>query len=196
MSAFLAMMFAGLNLMAPIAGVKVVSLWGLTFTAGSPLVALSFGFLDILNNSGGGEAARGAVAAALAVRAVFYLAVIPLILILPARIPVPGLDSILSQSIRLFAAGWVSLWAGAMAVNTPLFSTLRDRWSGRWFFLRYLLTSIPTLLAGSLVYVVLGFWGTPTDLPALFLGTVVARLLIGALISPLVWAGKVAIEHG
>lgn len=188
--AFLITMFVTLNLLAPIASNKVIDL-GITFAAGSMLIGISYGVLDILNDWRGKPAARMTVETALVVRAIFFLAVVPLILLLPAKTQTDGFESFMVQSARLFFAGWMSLLVGGYLVNTPVFSWLRDKWQGRHFVARYLVTVLPTVVAGNIVYGILGFWGNPkVDVLALIVGTTVARLLIGVAITPFVALGR------
>lgn len=187
-------MFVALNLIAPIASNKVVDL-GITFAAGSLLIGVAYGFLDIINDWKGKAVAKATVDTALIVRAVFFLIVIPLLIVLPAAKEAPGFADFLTNSFRLFVAGWVSLLVGARMVNTPIFSRLRDRFRGRWFALRYLTTSLPTIVAGSVVYGVLGFAGTKVDLMALIVGTAIARILIGVAITPLVALGRAGVRR-
>ena len=188
-------MFVALNLMAPIASNKVIDL-GITFAAGSMLIAISYGLLDIINDWKGKAAARMTVETALIVRATFFLVVIPLIVFLPESTATPGFDSFMVKSARLFAAGWASLLVGGWYVNTSLFSWLKAKMSGRHFTLRYLTTTGPTVAAGAIVYGVLGFVGDPkVDLLSIIVGTAIARIVIGAAITPLVALGRAGVRR-
>jgi uncharacterized integral membrane protein (TIGR00697 family) len=187
-------MFVALNLMAPIASNKVVDV-GITFAAGSLLIGISYGLLDILNDWRGKVAARVTVETALIVRAAFFLLVIPLLFVLPSKHVSEGFDAFLGSSARLFFAGWVSLLVGGWLVNTPFFSWLREKWSGRHFAVRYLTTSLPTIVSASVVYGILGFYGTPVDVFALIWGTIVARILIGVAITPFVALGRAGVRR-
>jgi uncharacterized integral membrane protein (TIGR00697 family) len=184
----LAALFVTLNLIAPIASTKVSVLLGVTFATGSILVGVSYGFLDIINDWKGKDAAKETVLTALIVRTVFFLVVMPLVFALPTKAAPDGFDLFLGQSFRLFFAGLVSLWVSAWYVNTPLFSDLKERMQGRWFVLRYLVVSFPTFFVSTLVYIGIGFWGLPVDLAALVWGTMVARSVVAVLVSPIVWA--------
>lgn len=183
---YLAAMFVALNLMAPIASTKVAIIAGVTFAAGSLLVGVSYGLLDVINDWKGKKEARQTAWAALWVRATFFLIVIPVLMLLPAKNVAPGFDEFLTTSFRLFVAGWVSLWAGAILVNTPIFSELKRKMNGKNFVLRYLVTSFPTILTGAIVYSILGFYGTKVDVWALIWGTTVARVLISIVLAPVV----------
>jgi uncharacterized PurR-regulated membrane protein YhhQ (DUF165 family) len=156
---------------------------------------VSYGLLDIVNDWKGRQVARMTVESALIARVVFFVVVVPVLLLLPSAKPAPGFDALMGQSVRLFAAGWVSLFAGGWLVNTPFFSWLRERYKGRWFVLRYLTTSLPTIVVGSIVYGVLGFWGTGVDVFALIWGTAVARVAIAAVIVPAVWVVRVWVRR-
>jgi len=192
---FLMAMFVTLNLMAPIASNKVAIVFGVTFAVGSLLVGISYGLLDVVNDWKGKATARQTVVVALAVRAVFFLVVLPIVFLLPTSHATEGFDAFLGMSARLFFAGWVSLWLGGLYVNTPLFSNLRERFKGRWFILRYLVTSFPTILVGSIVYGILGFYGTKVDVFALIWGTVVARVLISIVLVPVVALVRIGVRH-
>ena len=178
--------FVALNMLAPIASNKVIDL-GITFAAGSMLIGISYGILDIINDWKGKAVARWTVESALIVRAAFFLIVVPLILFLPAKTQTEGFDLFMVQSARLFFAGWMSLLVGGWFVNTPIFSWLKERMQGRNFTLRYLTTILPTIVAGNIVYGVLGFYGNPNvDLLSIIFGTTVARIVIGGSITPFV----------
>ena len=194
-AALLMALFVSLNLMAPIASNKVVDLGFIIFTAGSLLIAISYGALDILNDWKGRRAARVTVETALIVRAAFFLVIVPLLIFLPAKSVTPGFDAFLATSARLFVAGWFSLLVGGWFVNTPIFSWLRVKMHGRNFILRYLATSFPTIIAGNVVYITLGFYGTPVDIPALILGTTVARVVLGVIITPFVALGRYGVRQ-
>lgn len=186
-------LFVTLNVMAPIAANKIVDV-GIIFTAGSVLLGLAYGVLDVINDWRGRAAARDTLAAALWVRFLFFAVVIPMLLLLPGHAPA-GYEAMLGNSARLFVAGWVSLLVGGWFVNTPTFSWLRARTRGRWFVLRYLTTSLPTIVIGTIFYAVLGFAGTQVDVAALIFGTTVARIAIGVVITPLVAALRAGIRY-
>jgi uncharacterized integral membrane protein (TIGR00697 family) len=186
--------FVSLNMLAPIASNKVIDL-GITFAAGSMLIGISYGILDIINDWKGKAAARWTVESALIVRAAFFLVVVPLIMFLPEKTATDNFDAFMVQSARLFFAGWASLLVGGWFVNTPLFSTLRDRMQGKHFALRYLATIFPTIIAGNIVYGILGFWGNPNvDLISIIIGTTVARIVIGVVITPFVALGRAGVR--
>jgi uncharacterized integral membrane protein (TIGR00697 family) len=192
---FLVTMFVTLNLIAPIASNKVIDL-GITFAAGSMLIGISYGILDIINDWQGKAAAKATIDTALVVRALFFVVVVPLIMLLPAKTQTEGFDAFMAQSARLFFAGWLSLLVGGRMVNTPFFSWLRERTQCRHFALRYLTTSFPTIVAGSIVYGIVGFWGVPkVDVFSLIWGTVVARILIGVAITPLVALARAGVRR-
>jgi uncharacterized integral membrane protein (TIGR00697 family) len=192
---FMVTMFVTLNLMAPIMSNKVID-FGITFAAGSMLIGISYGILDIINDWQGKAAAQATVDTALIVRLVFFLTVVPLVFMLPAAKETDGFQTFLAQSSRLFFAGWASLLVGGRLVNTPLFSALRERMQGRNFALRYLVTIFPTIVAGNIVYGVLGFYGVEgVDVMALIVGTTIARILIGVAITPLVALGRAGVRR-
>jgi uncharacterized integral membrane protein (TIGR00697 family) len=192
---FMVTMFVTLNLMAPIMSNKVIDL-GIIFAAGSLLVGVSYGILDIINDWRGKRTAQATIDTALAVRLAFFLVVVPAIFLLPAAKETEGFQSFLAQSARLFVAGWLSLLVGGRMVNTPVFSWLRAKTHGRHFALRYLTTSFPTIVAGSIVYGIVGFWGTQNvDVFALIWGTVVARILIGVAITPFVALARAGVRR-
>jgi uncharacterized integral membrane protein (TIGR00697 family) len=187
--------FVALNLMAPIASNKVIDL-GITFAAGSMLIGISYGILDIINDWRGKAAARWTIESALIIRLVFFLVVIPLVLVLPEKSAPEGFSDFLVKSTRLFVAGWASLFVGGWIVNTSLFTALKEKMRGRNFTLRYLTTIFPTIVAGNIVYGVLGFAGDPkVDLLAIIAGTTVARILIGVAITPVVALGRAGVRR-
>jgi len=188
-------LFVALNLFAPIASNKVINI-GIIFAAGSLLIGISYGFLDVINDWKGKDAARMTVETALIVRALFFLVVIPVIFLLPEKTSTAGFDAFLGQSARLFVAGWASLFVGGWLVNTPIFSYLKEKMDGKNFTLRYLTTIFPTIVAGNIVYGVLGFAGNQNvDLLSIIVGTTIARIVIGIAITPLVALVRVGVRR-
>ncbi len=192
---FLVAMFAALYVTSPFLGSKIVVVAGMTFPAGAPLVAVSIGFLDILNDWKGRQAARDAVTVTLAVRIAIGLVVVPIILALPAKSVPPGYDAIVGFSIRLVFAGLCSIFVSSWVVNTTLFSWLRERMKGRYFALRYLVVSVPTILTSIAVTNIVGFWGTDQNVWGLISGSFVQRIVIGVAIVPFVWLGRTLLRR-
>lgn len=187
--------FVALNMLAPIASNKVIDL-GITFAAGSMLIGISYGILDIINDWKGKAVARWTVESALIVRAAFFLVIVPLIIFLPEKTATDNFDAFMVQSARLFFAGWASLFVGGWMVNTPLFSWLREKMQGKHFTVRYLTTILPTIVAGNIVYGILGFYGNPNvDLLSIIFGTTIARILIGVVITPFVALGRAGVRR-
>lgn len=180
-------MFVGLHLLAPIMSNKILLVGGLTFTSGAMLIGLSYAVLDIINDWQGKGAARQTVLAALIVRSLFFVVIVPVIILLPASRQTEGFEDFMTSSVRLFGAGLASLFVSSWIVSIPVFTWLRERTKGRWFAIRYLTTNFPVILTATVVYVTLGFWGTDVDLGRLYFGQTVARIVLGVLIVPIVW---------
>lgn len=181
-------MFVGLHLFAPITSNKILLVAGLTFTSGALLIGASYAVLDILNDWQGREVARQTVKAALIVRTVFFVVVVPVIILLPAAREVEGFEDFMTSSVRLFAAGLASLFVSSYLISIPVFTWLRERMQGRWFALRYLTTNLPVIVSATVVYVTLGFaFVEDVDLGRLYFGQTVARIIFGAAIVPIVW---------
>lgn len=180
-------MFIGLHLFAPIMSNKILLVGGLTFTSGALLIGISYAVLDIINDWRGRDTARQTVMAALIVRTLFFVVIVPLIIFLPAARETEGFTDFMTSSVRLFAAGLASLFVSSYLISIPLFTWLKKRMEGKWFALRYLTTNLPVIVSATVVYVTLGFWGTDVDLQRLYFGQTVARIIFGVLVVPIVW---------
>jgi uncharacterized integral membrane protein (TIGR00697 family) len=180
-------MFVGLHLFAPITSNKILLVFGLTFTSGALLIGFSYAVLDIINDWQGKPVARQTVMAALIVRTLFFVVIVPLIIFLPASREVEGFTDFMTSSVRLFAAGLASLFVSSYLISIPVFTWLKAKTEGKWFALRYLATNFPVIVSATVVYVTLGFWGTDVDLGRLYFGQTVARIIFGVLAVPVVW---------
>lgn len=180
----LASLFVVLNVLAPIASTKISVLGGLSFATGSLLIGMAYICLDVVNELDGRKVARAVVVDALVVRILVFALVVPLVVLLPTKSEPDGFDAWLGGSVRLFIAGWISLYVSAWWVNTILFTRWRDRWKGRWFVARVIGVSLPTYLVSTIVYVLVGWLGTPTDLFSLIVGTVVVRMVVSLVGAP------------
>ena len=193
----LASLYVGLNLIAPIASTKISVIAGVTFATGSLLIGLSLGLLDVINDWKDKATARRVVLSTVAVRALFAFVLLPLVIALPASKMPEGFDAFLGQSTRLAFAGLVSLFIPMWYVNTPAFSWLKARMEGRWFVLRYLVISFPTFFTSNLIYGLLGFsFIAGVDLWAVIFGTLLMRMAVAVVISPVVWLVRWVVRDG
>lgn len=185
----LATLYVGLNLLAPIASTKVSVIAGVTFATGSMLIGISLGLLDVINDWKDKATARRVVMSAVIVRTVFFVLIIPLVLLMPTQKAPDGFEGFLGQSARLFFAGLVSLFVAMWYVNTPAFSWLKAQMEGRWFVLRYLVVAFPTFFVSNAVYGLIGFsFIEGVDLWAIVFGTLLMRMAVAVAVAPPVWA--------
>jgi uncharacterized integral membrane protein (TIGR00697 family) len=178
-----------LNVMTSVVSTKVARVGGFTFATGVILSQFSYGILDVINDWRGKADARGVVMVAIVVRALFFFAIVPLALVLPAAVVPPGYDAILGGSVQLAIASILAMFFGSWLVNVALFSWLRDRMKGRWFIARYCVTTLPAFVVGSTVTAVVGYWGVAgVDVISVAFGTTVARIGIAVVLIPVVSA--------
>lgn len=193
----LAGLYIGLNLIAPIASTKIGVIAGVTFATGSLLIGLSLGVLDVINDWKDKNTARSVILSAVVARAIFAFAIIPLLIAVPTAKAPDGFEAFLGQSSRLAFAGLASLFVSMWYVNTPAFSWLKVKTSSRWFVLRYMSVSFPTLFTSNLVYGILGFTFIPgVDPVAVIFGTLAVRVGLAVAISPVVWAIRRLVGNG
>jgi uncharacterized integral membrane protein (TIGR00697 family) len=180
--------YIALNLMVSIVSIKVAVVFGVTFAAGVLLSQLSYGLLDVMNDWRGKTEARAMVTSAIIIRALFYFVVMPIIFFLPTSISNENYDKLLGGSMQLAVAGMLSLFISSWLINVSLFSWLREKTKGRWFILRYCVTTLPAFVVSSTIIAFVGYWGVPgVDLLKVAFGTTVARMVIAVLYIPVVF---------
>jgi uncharacterized integral membrane protein (TIGR00697 family) len=188
--------FIGLHLFAPIMSNKILLVAGLTFTSGALLIGASYAVLDIINDWQGRGVARATVLSALIVRTLFFVVVVPVVIILPAARETEGFTDFMTSSVRLFLAGLASLFVSSYLISIPVFTWLKAKMEGRWFALRYLTTNFPVIVSATVVYVTLGFaFVEDVDLGRLYFGQTVARIIFGIAIVPIVWAVRASLRR-
>ncbi len=180
-------LYVTLFVLAPLASAKIIDAGPWQFPAGFAIMALAFAVLDLINEKHGKGQARATVLQAVAIRAFVYVVILGPMMIAPGIEP-EGYDAVLGQGIRLFLWGELAMFTSQWLVDIPLFAWIRDRLHRRWFVLRYLGSTLASMTVGALIFVYGGYWGTGADPFALWQGSIVARVVMTVVLSPIVWS--------
>jgi uncharacterized PurR-regulated membrane protein YhhQ (DUF165 family) len=182
----LAMGYAGIVVIGPVLNNKLADVYGLSFTASMPLLAIAYILLDVVANQWGKREARTVVLCALIVRMVVYLLFIPGILALPASREPAGFSGLFHQALRNFISGEGANFLFQFVVAVPAFVWLRDRMQGRWFVLRYLVITVPILVMQTSANVIGSYAFVPgVDMVTLVTGQATMKLLFSVAAWPL-----------
>ena len=82
--ALIVMAFSALVVISPILGTKVVSLFGIKFTAGLFTILLGFSLLDVVNEIFGKKEAKYLAVSVVVIRLVLFVVIIPIVIKLPS----------------------------------------------------------------------------------------------------------------
>jgi queuosine precursor transporter len=177
------MIIAGLMIISPVVGTKVVELWGVKFTASVLAAILIYAMMDIVNELwGAGEAGRTIVIGTI-VRLFIYLLFVPMVLLLPTGYAPEGYTEVLESVGRLFVAGEVALLLGNLIFDIPLFAHLKQRRIKGGFFARTNISNVISTVLSTFIFVTIAFWGVQ-PIWSVFSGQLGMRIGLGILISP------------
>lgn len=142
-------LYIGALLMSPIFNSKVVHFGSWQFLSWTPVVALTCGIIDTINQNYGKKEARQTVMAALVIRAVFYLGVFPFLFVFTSP------DPLFQQSFRNFAVSQGLTLFARYYVQIPLFTRMTV-----WFSLKYNTAGFAFTAVKGGLQTLLMFWGT------------------------------------
>ena len=169
-----------------LSSLKTLDILGLAVLAGSLVRAFSCGIADVINEVYGLAAARLNVLVSMMVRLLGWL-VIGLVVVLPGTVKDEAFLGSLFISFRLVVAGLIGLVVIEWWLDATLFDWLKRKLPvGFWF--RHNLTNALNHLLGSLLVLTIGFYGTGRPIVAVAVGGLVAKLVLGAALTP-VFAG-------
>lgn len=180
--ALLASTYAALFVLAPVISNRVVSIFGVKVLLGSVLLIIALGLLDVVNNDFGMRRARLVVVCGLVTRIIAW-ALVSALMALPVLSEPAGFAGIVNSSLTLFLAGEVSIFLSQYFIDVRVFDWLRRKYPAFW--IRYNLSNLISYAMGLLIFLLLAFWGKDVDLVGLFVGQIIVRLSLQALLSPI-----------
>jgi uncharacterized integral membrane protein (TIGR00697 family) len=164
-----------LMVVSPIMSMKVLNVGPLTFAGGVFSAMLAYALIDVVNELRGKDKARQTVWSGLWCKMFVFLAVIPLTVALPALIPTKGavFNQMFTLGIRLFVATEVINLLMNLIVDIPFFVWLKQ-FKFNWF-IRANLTNILSWTIAAILFVLLGYYGTPQFTSKLLIGQILVR---------------------
>lgn len=184
-------LYVACQLIADVNAVKLVSLFGLVFPAGTAIYAITFTVIDMIHKRLGKQVARAVIVMAglmnVLMAGYFWLTV---------QMPFPvfwglqeGYGAVLSVVPRIVVASIIAEVVSELVDRE--FYSLWMRWAlGRWQWARVVLSNAVSVPLDSLLFTTLAFWGTPHFAWALVLGQIVLKYLISLLALPGIYGVK------
>jgi uncharacterized integral membrane protein (TIGR00697 family) len=183
------MVYASLVVISPVLGTKVVDIFGVKFTAGVFTILAGFALLDVVNELWGPKDARFLAVAIVLIRIVLFVAVVPLIVLLPAYLEPPGYAGVLRMSVRTFLASEANTLVQNVLIDIPIFHRLKKIKFG--FYFRANLTNLISWTFGSVVFVLISYLGSGKPLLPIMAGQTLIKFPFSLLYS---WAGLVIVK--
>jgi uncharacterized integral membrane protein (TIGR00697 family) len=183
------MIYSSLVVVSPILGTKVVDLFGLKFTAGIFTILAAFSLLDVVNEVWGKSDARFLAVFIILVRVAIYMAIIPLVLGLPAYIEPSGYSGLLRLSVRTFFASEVNVLVQNVLIDIPIFHRLKRIKFG--FFFRANVSNIISWSVGTACFVLISYWGSGKMLLPIILGQTAIKFPLSFVYA---WVGLLVVK--
>lgn len=161
-------------MMAPILSLKIGHLFGLSFLAGTILLGLAYAITDVINNNWGKPEARFVVVTSVGARAIMFLLVMPVLLMIPTLSAQPQFTQMVWGSFRLFIAGETAMFFTQYFMEIPFFAWVRKRLT---FAASYTVAGLLNVAVSAFVFGLIAFWGMPNFKTLLF-GQWVAALAV------------------
>jgi len=183
----LASLYAVLFVMAPVLSAKIVDLGfaGAILPVGAIGISFAYMLLDVIHDSCGKSKAKQTVIAAAMARAVIYLMVVPVILLIPSENELHGFHNIMYESIRLFLASEIAMVGSQLFIDIPVFASLRKKTHAA-FWLRYNLSTVISNAFSIVVFSTLGFAGTGRGkVVGIISGIMLVRLALTVALTPI-----------
>lgn len=146
--------FAVVFAMTPVLNTRTVEVVGVRFLIGVPLTAFAYMCLDVVNNQWGKKEARAIVETMTFVRALLFLALLPVVLALPIYKEKGDISVLMIQSYRNFFAGLIVTGGWQYFVDIPTFAWVKERLQGRVFLARYNALQVVSICMQSSLYVI------------------------------------------
>ena len=175
------MVFAAMTAISPVLGTKVISVLNVRFTAGIFTMLLAYSLLDVVNELWGKAEARFLAVAVVVIRLVLFLAVIPLVVALPAYIAPAGYEGVLRMSLRTFLASEIGALVQNVVIDIPVFHALKKAKPG--FLFRANASNILSWSFGTVCFVVVSYWGAPKPLLPIIIGQTLIKFPLSFLYS-------------
>jgi len=187
---FLAALFAGSLAIAAAIGSKLISLFGLTFSATVLAYPITFLVTDIVSEVWGKAAAKKMVLYGFAVTLLAYL-LMRLAIELP---PFPNWDhqaaytELFGTSMRIIVGGLIAYVASQLH-DIWMFHLIRGATKGKWLWLRNTGSTFISQGIDTAIFVIIAFSNTGAPLLQLFIGQYLIKLAIAVLDTPFAYLG-------
>ena len=175
------MIFAALTAISPVLGTKVVNVFNIKFTAGIFTMLLAYSLLDVVNELWGKADARFLALAIVIVRLVLFLALIPLVVKLPAYLEPAGYQGLLSLSLRTFLASEIGTLVQNVVIDVPIFHALKRIKLG--FLFRANVSNILSWSFGTVCFVLVSYWGASKSLLPIIIGQTLIKFPLSLIYS-------------
>jgi len=184
------MVYASLIVISPILGTKVVDIFGVKFTAGVFTILAAFALLDVVNELWGPKDARFLAVAIILIRIALFVAVVPLVVLLPAYLEPPGYAGVLQTSVRTFLASEANTLVQNVLIDIPIFHRLKKIKFG--FYFRANATNLISWTFGSVVFVLISYLGSGKPILPIMAGQTLIKLPFSFLYS---WVGWLIVKR-
>ena len=179
---FFMMMAAFLMALAPILGTKVANLGSLKFAVGLIPIIFVYGIINIINELWGKRLAQMTSIFLFVLILTIYLIFFPLAIILPTSFSPVGFAGIITASLRSLLAVETALVVSTLIVDITIFSKLKEKHIGLFFF-RASVSNIVASLIAAFIFVYGTFWGTRLDLFSLAMTQFMTRIILVILVN-------------
>lgn len=185
----LATMFVALLVVSNVIAAKTVSIAGLVGPAAVICYSLTFAITDTLSEIWGRNATRYVVhlgLGAVVLSAIF----IKLAIVMPGS---PFWDKqeayelILGSNFRIVVAS-LAAYIVSQSHDVWAFHYLKEKTGGRHLWLRNNASSMVSQLLDTVIFIIIGFWGTGAPMWQMIVGQYVLKLIIAAVDTPIVYA--------
>lgn len=160
----LAGFYLAFAMMTPILDTHIVKIGWFQFMSGQLTLFATLAIIDVINQHWGSRAAKEAVGSALIIRAIFYLAIIPLFMLLPAEFDMGG-GKLFAQSFRNFISLTLTTFLVRFFITIPLFTRMKS-----WFSVKYNVTGLAFVIISGVLSPTLKYYGVAgVDIPSLII---------------------------
>jgi uncharacterized integral membrane protein (TIGR00697 family) len=185
----LIMVYASFIVISPVLGTKVISLFGLKFTAGLFTILAAFTLLDVVNELWGPKDARFLAVTIILIRVVLFAVVAPLVVLLPSYLEPRGYADVLQTSLRTFLASEVNTLVQNVLINIPVFHRLKRIKFG--FYFRANVANLVSWTFGSVFFVLISYAGAGKPLLPVMIGQTLVKFPFSFVYS---WLGLLIVK--
>jgi len=173
-------LFIGCMILSPIFNAKVVSVWGLTFLAWTPMAAVTSALIDAINQNWGKIRARQTVTTGIIVRAIFYFGIFPILFLLPDTREL-GINDLFKQTFRNALVSEGLTFFGRCFYEIPLFAWMKSKFEFKYNVANWSYAVIKQVARAFLMYIGV----VQVKMGNLLIGEVIVTIVFITLATPL-----------